>query len=126
VGHEPRLDEEHTMSDDGAVKDAWAEVGEAFKEIGRRFQDSYHQVAGKADERGDQVEDSVERSLDAVKAALKDTVAAIDEVAKDPAAKEEAKGAGNSLLHALGTTLSELGESIQRSADRKPSSPPSS
>ena len=33
------------MSDDGAVKDAWAEVGDAFKEIGRRFKDSYHQVA---------------------------------------------------------------------------------
>jgi hypothetical protein len=114
------------MSDDGAVKDAWTEVGEAFKEIGRRFTESYHQVADKADEQGDRVEDSVERSLDAVKAALKDTVAAIDDVSKDPEVKEEAKGAGHALLRALGTTLSEVGDSLQRTADDKADPPPPS
>ena len=59
----------------------------------------------------------MERAVKTVTSAFEDTATAIGNSLRDPALKEETEEAGARFLRAVGVTLSELGESLQRQAD---------
>jgi hypothetical protein len=100
-------------------REAWAAVGEEFADIARRFRDDYDRVGDTVAAGTETSQKSLDRAVHAVREAVAGTARAISDALRDPKVKEETEEAGSALLRAVGVTLSDLGESLQRDAERE-------
>ena len=100
-------------------RQAWAQFGDAFGDIGRQFQQDYEHVTETANEGTDESKRSIERAVKAVRTAIEGTAKTIGVSLRDPKVKQETEEAGSALMHAVGVSLSELGQRLQRDADRE-------
>ncbi len=98
---------------------AWAQFGDAFGDIGRQFHQDYERVTETASEGSDESQKSIERAVKAIRTAVESTAKTIGTSLRDPKVKQETEEAGSALLHAVGVSLSDLGEKLQRDADRE-------
>jgi hypothetical protein len=57
--------------------------------------------------------------VQAVRAAIEGTAKTIGTSLRDPLVKQETEEAGSALMHAVGVSLSELGDRLQRDAGRE-------
>jgi len=99
--------------DDGG--DPWDTVTSEFGSLGDRLKDTYRQVSA---DRGP--------SEDEIKGAIATLIGAWDQVAesvtsalRDPEAREHLKKAASSFAAALGSTITDLGEEINRRSDEE-------
>jgi hypothetical protein len=116
------MSEEETQAGAKAVsrsREAWAQFGDAFGDIGRQFHQNYEHVTGAAGEGTEKSQQSIERAVKAIRKAIEGTAKTIGESLRDPKVKKETEEAGSALLRAVGVSLSELGETLQRDADRE-------
>jgi hypothetical protein len=100
-------------------REAWAQFGDAFGDIGRQFHQDYEHVTETASERTEKSEQSIERAVKAIRTAIEDTAKTIGTSLRDPKVRTETEEAGSALLHAVAVSLSELGERLQRDADHE-------
>ena len=100
-------------------REAWAQFGDAFGDIGRQFHQDYEHVTETASERTEKSEQSIERAVKAIRSAIEDTAKTIGVSLRDPKVKTETEEAGSALLRAVGVSLSELGGTLQRDADQE-------
>ena len=107
-------------------REAWAQFGDAFGDIGRQFHQNYEHVTEAASEGTEQSQRSIERAVKAIRTAIENTAKTIGESLRDPKVKQETAEAGSGLLRAVGVSLSELGETLQRDAERERESSPAS
>jgi hypothetical protein len=105
--------------DDSRSRQAWAEFGDAFGDIGRQFHRDYERVTETAGEGTDESQKSIERAVKAVRSAVESTAKAIGTSLRDPKVKQETEEAGSALMQAVGVSLSELGEKLQRDSERE-------
>jgi hypothetical protein len=103
----------------GGAREAWAEFGDAFADIGRQFREDYEQVSEGASEGSEESQQSIQRAVKAIRAALDQTARAIGGSLRDPQVKQETAEAGSALLKAVGVTLSEVGEALRRDAEKE-------
>ena len=100
-------------------REAWAQFGDAFGDIGRQFHRDYEHVTEAASEGTEQSQQSMERAVKAIRTAIEDTGKTIGESLRDPKVRKETEEAGSALLRAVGVSLSELGETLQGDAERE-------
>jgi len=100
-------------------RQAWAQFGDAFGDIGRQFHQDYERVTDTASEGSDESQKSIERAVRAIRAAIESTGKTIGASLRDPRVKQETKEAGSALMQAVGVSLSELGEKLQHDADHE-------
>lgn len=98
-------------------REAWAALGDEFADIGRRFREDYEQVSDTAATGSEESQKSLDRAVSAIRGAVGGTAHVIGESLRDPKIREETAEAGSALLRAVGVTLSELGERLQKDAD---------
>jgi hypothetical protein len=101
------------------IREAWVALGDEFADIGRRFRENYDQVSGTATRGTERSQESIDRAVNAIRKAIDGTARAIGESLRDPKIREETEEAGSALLRAVGVTLSQLGQSLQRDAERE-------
>jgi argininosuccinate lyase len=100
-------------------REAWAALADEFADIGRRFREDYDKVGETATTGTEKSQESIDRAVSAVCQAVAGTAHAIGDALRDPKIRQETEEAGSALLRAVGVTLSELGESLQRDAERE-------
>jgi hypothetical protein len=100
-------------------REAWAALGEEFADIGRRFRENYERVSETTASGTEEARSSLDRAVKAVSEAVGGAAGAIGESLRDPKIREETVEAGSGLLRAVGVTLSELGQQLQREAERE-------
>lgn len=100
-------------------REAWAALGDEFADIGRRFREDYEKVGETATTGTEESQNSIDRAVSAIRQAVAGTAHAIGDALADPKIKQETEEAGSALLRAVGVTLSELGEKLQRDAERE-------
>ncbi len=96
------------MSD---AKQAWDEVGERFAALGRHVKERYDANVAFGDDQKDQVSDALRNLTDALDAGF----TAIGDTLRDPAMRDDLKGAGAAMADALTTSLNEVAEEIKKS-----------
>ena len=100
-------------------REAWAALGDEFVDIGRRFREDYEKVSETAATGSEESQKTIDRAVSAIRKAVDGTARTIGESLRDPKIREETEEAGAALLRAVGVTLSELGQNLQRDADRE-------
>jgi hypothetical protein len=100
-------------------REAWAQFADAFGDIGRQFHQDYEHVTETAGEGTEKSRRSMERAVKAIRTAVEGTAKSIGESLRDPKVRQETEEAGSALLHAVGVSLSELGDTLQRDAERE-------
>jgi len=100
-------------------RQAWAQFGDAFGDIGRQFHQDYERVTENASEGTEESQKSIERAVKAIRTAIESTGKTIGASLRDPKVRQETEEAGSALMHAVGVSLSELGEALQHDADRE-------
>ena len=100
-------------------REAWAALGDEFADIGRRFREDYEKVSETAATGSEESQKSIARAVSAIRTAVDGTARTIGEALRDPKIREETEEAGSALLRAVGVTLSELGQTLQRDAERE-------
>jgi hypothetical protein len=103
----------------GRSRQAWLGLGDQFEAIGKQFRQNYDRVTETATAGTEKSQASIERAVKSVGKALEDTSKAIGDSLRDPRIREETEEAGAKLLHAVGVTLAELGEALQREAEEE-------
>jgi hypothetical protein len=98
-------------------REAWAEFGDEFTDIARRFRENYESISEAAEGGSEQSRRSIERAVESIRKAFNEMSSSLSETLRDPKVREETAEAGSSLLHAFGVTLSELGGTLQRDAE---------
>jgi hypothetical protein len=101
------------------TREAWREFGDAFGDIGRQFHQDYDHVSEAASEGSDRSQQSMERAVKAIRMAIQNTARTIGESLRDPKVRTETEEAGSALLSAVGVSLSEVGQKLQRDAERE-------
>jgi hypothetical protein len=97
------------------VKAAWQEAGERLTGLGHRFKEHY---AAERGGEGDQTRQEVKDALHKLGSAIEDAFDALSKAARDPAVKDDVKQVGQSLAGAMGTTLGEVSEELQKAFRR--------
>ncbi len=101
------------------TREAWAALGDEFADIGKRFREDYEKVSETAVAGSEESQKSIDRAVMAIRGAVSGAAHAIGESLRDPKIREETEEAGSALLRAVGVTLSELGERLQKDADHE-------
>ena len=116
------MSEEETQAEakvESRSRQAWAQFGDAFGDIGRQFHQDYEHVTEAASEGTEKSQQSIERAVKAILTAIEDTGRTIGESLRDPNVRKETEEAGAALLRAVGVSLSALGETLQADAERE-------
>jgi hypothetical protein len=92
------------------AKDKWDDVGERFAEIGRHLRDRFDANAAFGADDRDKVNDALRQLGDALDAGF----TTIGETLRDPAMRDEMKGAGSSIADAIAATLRDVSDAIRR------------
>jgi phage-related minor tail protein len=99
------------MSD---AKAAWDEVGNRFTELGKNVKGRYDANAVFGDDEREKVNDALRQIGDALDAGF----TAIGDSIRDPAMRDELKGASVAVLDALTATFNDVAAEIRRSVKR--------
>ncbi len=115
---DPTEPEQRPMPETDPTRSAWDDVGSHLTNLGTHVRERFEQTAG-ASRAGSSAEgDSVRRWID----TLDDAFTSLGDAVRDPAFRREAESSVERLADALGGTLSELGDQLQRRFGR--SAPP--
>lgn len=98
------------------TRKAWGEFGDEFAEIAQRFRTNYDQLAETTEEGSEESRTSIERAVRSIRDAVGDMADSLSDSLHDSKLAEEAEEAGASLVKAFGVTLSDLGQTLQRTA----------
>jgi|SRR5215831_16224775 hypothetical protein len=96
------------------TKNAWDEVGNRFSELGRHVKQRYDANAGFGDDEREKVNDALHQLGDALDAGF----TAIGDSLRDPAMRDELKGAGVAVADAIAATFNDVAAEIRRSVKR--------
>jgi hypothetical protein len=98
----------------GSTRDAWDEVGERFAEWGKLLSERYRE---RGREHGSTPEEDKRKLEDAVQAVVRQLDVAftsLGDTLRDPQAKQSLGAAARSLVDAMSTTVSEVGQKLRR------------
>jgi prophage DNA circulation protein len=103
-------------------REAWSQVGDEFADIAQRFRQAFESVAQATKAEADPSVSSIERAVRKVGDAVSSLADSLNESLHDAQVRQDADAAGSALMRAFGTTMSELGDALQRGVDeiRKP------
>ena len=96
------------------TKQAWDEVGNRFSDLGKHVKDRYDANVGFADDQRDKLNDALRELGDALDAGF----TAIGDSLRDPAMRDELKGAGVAVADALATTFNNIASEIRKSVKK--------
>jgi hypothetical protein len=125
MGSNEAADQQPTAGGRAGAGDPWDDVAAHFAGLGNRIRDRFAQASDTPRESAQPAGsegDAVRRAID----ALDDAFTSMGEVVRDPAFRREAETSFASLGQAVGASLQQLGEQMQRrfAAERAASSPP--
>ncbi len=108
------------MSD---TDNAWQEVSEKFSALGRTFKQRYEERGeGTEPTEGDVTAGAppdMKRAMDNVGDSIERVFGTIGDSLQDDGVKDQARSAFSSLVEALGSTFSELGDEVRRMGQRE-------
>jgi hypothetical protein len=92
------------------AKEKWDEVGERFAELGRMVKDRFDANAAFGVEERDKVNDALRQIGDALDAGF----TTLGDTFRDPAMRDELKGAGASIAEAVAATMRDVSEALKK------------
>ncbi len=107
---DPTDPEQPTVPDEGATRSAWDDVAVHLSNLGAHVRERFEDSAVAGGPSSKQEGDSVRRWID----TLDDAFTSLGDAVRDPAFRQEAESSVERLADALGGTLSDLGEQLQR------------
>jgi hypothetical protein len=96
----------------GELDDSWQNVAGEFRTLGYAFRDHYRATKGETDTTPS--EEEVRNALHTVTDAVDTALTSVGKAIRDPDVQKNAKDAASSLVEALGTSFTQLGEAIDR------------
>jgi len=95
---------------------SWEQVGQRLSELGLKLKLHLEQAQkeGRTED-----EDRIKEALRSVGAAVEQAFTAVGNAARDEAVRDDAKDVGRSLLEALDTTFSHLGERFRSTMKKR-------
>jgi hypothetical protein len=98
------------------TKAAWDEVGNRFTDLGKHVKDRYDANAGF----GDADKDKLNSALHEIRDALDAGFTALGDTLRDPAMRDELKGAGVAMADAIAATFNDVADALRSSVRRDP------
>jgi hypothetical protein len=94
------------------TKAAWDEVGDRFADLAKRVKDRYDANVGFGEEQREKMNDALRDLGDTLDAGF----AAIGDSLRDPAMRDDLKGAGVAVADALAATFNDVADEIRNAA----------